>query len=378
MGSRMRYTDKRRGIDKIISFDPNGMLGWSSMFRYTGTVFEIAMVRVMLVSTIVLGFVVFAITTRLPFASDPDFNTDHLSLLVKFMMTFLAFMVSIFVNGAFSRWVTITGQLSSLLQLVKMIYVDLVMHNVPRAAINDIRRWGVASVWLTAEEAPSSWTQPQWPEVLLELQTAGLLNEEEKEMLLARPGDKSPLMWVWITMKLRELSENQFVPARATPALTRMLDHCHMAMSAISHIFNSILLQIPHQYMHMLAFLINLLNIVNTVKCGIELGSLYSKSTDTFGHFLTAMEIQAIVEHLGIMLFCPLVYQSFLCISVDIMIPFGDGSTDIPIHYLLNNLMSELSDFDDSVRARVAGSESPSAITRTLSKGTASERCDIA
>mmetsp|Transcript_530 Transcript_530/g.885 ORF Transcript_530/g.885 Transcript_530/m.885 type:complete len:446 (+) Transcript_530:67-1404(+) len=378
-GSKINYVDKSRDIDKIITFDPESILGWASMLRYQGTVFQMGTVVGLIAANASLGIAIAYFASRFPVLMRESFNTTMLDDLIKFLMVFLAFMTGMFVNGAFKRWQEVLQELFNLIQAVKQVYLDLAMHGAPKPALQDVRRWGTLSVALTALEAPALWEPPDWEDELNKFRDDEIINEEEKTQLLTKSDEnKSALIWVWIVMKLQDLSLQGFTPPRTSIALAKMLDHCNMATKSINRVNELVTFQVPHQYMHMLAFLINLLNIVNTVKCGIELGSLYSKSTDTFGHFLTAMEIQAIVEHLGIMLFCPLVYQSFLCISVDIMIPFGDGSTDIPIHYLLNNLMSELSDFDDSVRARVAGSESPSAITRTLSKGTASERCDIA
>mmetsp|Transcript_47605 Transcript_47605/g.86040 ORF Transcript_47605/g.86040 Transcript_47605/m.86040 type:complete len:445 (+) Transcript_47605:64-1398(+) len=358
-GSQVTYVDKKRKVDTIVAHDPESVLGWFSMLRYEGTVFQMSSVIIMLAANAALGALVASLSARFPAITKKGFNTDLLDDLVKFLMSFLAFMTGFFVNSSFSRWQTILAKFFQVFQALKKIYMDMALHGVPRSALQDVRRWGLLSVALVALEAPADWDPPKWDEEYAELSSNGLLNEEERKALQKKvDGNKSTLVWVWIMMKLQECSIQGFVPPRTTPALVKMLDHCHEATTAIDTIHESIIFQVPHQYMHMLAFLIHLFNIVNTVRCGISIGTVYEVVYDEGGR-PTAMQVQTVLTSVCIMLLSPFIYQAFLCIALDISIPFGKGNTDLPVPFLLDRFSQEMDDMDACLKDPAPGSALP-------------------
>lgn len=353
---RIRYVDPQKGVNKIVTFDPCCFLGWAALVAFSGTVFELGMVRFMLLSQMALGCIVCLIAMRMPSLASNEFNTQELDLLIKFLMTFLAFMTGIFVNGAFTQWQGIMNHVFTLEQCVKNLYMDLAVLGAPREALNDFRRWGLCSLWLTAIEAPASWEPPDWQEAFDDFKKHGMLNDEECTVLRSRVDtQRAPLMWVWAMTKLRDLSDKGTIPAKATPSFTALLGQCHTAQTSINSIIQSIMLQVPYQYMHMLAFLIQLFNVLNTVRCGIDLASDILKLRQNPAMTPTAMQVQNLLVHFSIMMLGPLIYQAFLTVSLDISIPFGDGSTDIPIRFLLHRFAQELADMDSFLFPSQAG-----------------------
>lgn len=350
-GTRISYKDSSRGIDKIISFNPDSFLGWASLLCYQGTVFEMREVKFVLLASGVLGFAVAFVTSKLPFFSK-DFNVSALDNLCKFLIVFLAFMTGVFVNGAFARWQEILRQLFQVVHNVKKLCSDLAMHSAPHEALCDIRRWGLLSVWLMALEAPATWEPPDWDEDLDDMEEDELLTSDERAELRSKTGKKAELVWVWITLKIRKLSADGVVPPRHTPALVKMLDHIHEATTAIHAIYNMVFFQVPHQYLHMLAFLIHLFSILNTIKCGIRVGASFAQQED---YGITAMQGQSLVVDFLFILISPLIYQAFLAIASDITIPFGIGTTDIPIRFLLDRFHREFQDMDDFTQNPVRG-----------------------
>mmetsp|Transcript_109327 Transcript_109327/g.189729 ORF Transcript_109327/g.189729 Transcript_109327/m.189729 type:complete len:391 (-) Transcript_109327:48-1220(-) len=351
-GDRIYYKDDSRDIDKIITFNPETFLGWASLLCYQGTVFEMKEVKFVLFTTGTLGFTVALITSRLPTFGSKDFDVTPLDNLIKFLLVFLAFMTGVFVNGAFARWQEILRQMFLVVHNVKKLCTDLAMHSVDHEVLRDIRRWGLVSVWFVALEAPATWEPPEWDEDLDDMQEDDLLTNEERAELRGKTGKKAELVWVWISLKIRELSESGAVPARQTPAFVKMLDHIHEATTAIHTIFNLILFQVPHQYLHMLAFLIHLFSILNTIKCGMRVGANLAANE----HFtLNAMQGQTLFVDFLFMLLSPLIYSAFLAIASDITIPFGSGTTDIPIRFMLERFHTEFQDMDDFMQNPVRG-----------------------
>lgn len=358
-GSTIHFVDKSRDIDKIITFDPDSILGWASMLRWHGTVFQMSAVVGSLAANASLGLAIAYISARFPEVTKTSFNTEMLDHLIQFLMVFLAFMIGMFVNGAFKRWQEVLQELFNLIQAVKQVYLDLAVHGAPRPALQDVRRWGALSVALTALEAPALWEPPDWERELDNFIADEIINEEEKSQLIARSDEnKSALVWVWIVMKLQDLSLQGFTPPRTSIAMAKLLDSCNLATKSINKIYELIMFQVPHQYMHMLAFLIHLFNIINTVRCGIEIGSAYETLQRSPGK-PSAMQVQSLVAHLCILMLSPFIYQAFLCISLDISIPFGSGSTDVPIHFLLDRFQQDMDDMDECIRNPAPGSALP-------------------
>lgn len=95
-GTQVNYVDKKRDIDKIIAFDPEGVLGWSALLKIRGTVFQMSMVLEILAANVALGFVVAGITARFPSINEDNFNTELLESLITFLMKFLAFITGFF------------------------------------------------------------------------------------------------------------------------------------------------------------------------------------------------------------------------------------------------------------------------------------------
>mmetsp|Transcript_148279 Transcript_148279/g.284138 ORF Transcript_148279/g.284138 Transcript_148279/m.284138 type:complete len:490 (+) Transcript_148279:94-1563(+) len=358
-GSKINYVDKSRDIDKIITFDPESILGWASMLRYQGTVFQMGTVIGLIAANASLGIAIAYFASRFPVLMRESFNTTMLDDLIKFLMVFLAFMTGMFVNGAFKRWQEVLQELFNLIQAVKQVYLDLAMHGAPKPALQDVRRWGTLSVALTALEAPALWEPPDWEDELNKFRDDEIINEEEKTQLLTKSDEnKSALIWVWIVMKLQDLSLQGFTPPRTSIALAKMLDHCNMATKSINRVNELVTFQVPHQYMHMLAFLIHLFNIINTVRCGIEIGSAYETLIKAPGK-PSALHIQSLVTYTCIMMLSPFIYQAFLCISLDISIPFGNGTTDVPIAFLLDRFQQEMDDMDECIKTPAPGSALP-------------------
>jgi len=347
---RIYFIDKTGGTSKILTFDPEGgFLGWLCLLYYQGTVFEMAVVRYVLIGTVSIGLAVATLVSN--FDIPKTFNTDPFSKLLQFLMVFLAFMTGLFVTGAFARWQQILKNLFDIVDSVKCLFTEAVVQGVPAESISDVRRWGLLSVYIAARGAPQTWDPVNWDQDLQYLLQDGMVTEDELNRLAVQDGNKSSLTWCWIVMKLRELSEQGLAPARQTPAMVRMLDHCHQAITALGTVSNLTLFQVPHQVLHMLGFLIHLYNILVAIKCGIdvglEIGQARAMATSSGFYLPDAMLGQKIFVNIFFILLGPMIYQAFLAISADILIPFGSGSTDLPVRYLLDQFQHELSEMEE-------------------------------
>lgn len=346
---RKYFINKKDGDCKILTFDPEGgFLSWFSLLYYEGTVFEMAVVRRVLFGTAATGTCVAIVVAH--FDVPKDLTTEPLAELAKFLMVFLVFMTGLFVHSAFLRWQQIIRNLFDTVEAVKHLFAEAIVQGVPAESTSDLRRWGILSVYVAARGASQLWDPQNWDHDLQLLVQDGVVTEDELDRLAVQDGNKSLLSWCWIVMKLRELSEQGLAPARQTPIMSRMLDHCHLATTALGNISNLVLFQVPHQYMHMLGFLIHFFNVVIIIKCGVDLGQELGQACAKDTAALCTpdvMLVQKIVVNAFFMTLGPMIYQAFLAISADIMIPLGSGTTDIPIRYLVDQFQRELGEMEE-------------------------------
>jgi len=338
-----QYEDNGQ-VHKIYSYDPECVLGWETLWTYSNSVFgKVVTLQTLAQSTMICASTALA-TFVLP--SGPTLKTTQINYLVNFMMVFLAFITGIFVNSAFQRWQSIVQNLNILFRSIKALQNDLEAMDCPVQERQRMRRWGMASVFLTAHEAPENWGRVDWENKLRQMEQLGVVSEFEAQYLESKD-IKQSIPWSWITMTIRDLSDRGLLPQKHTPAYCMLLANCDAAQSAIQSMDQLCLVQMPYQYVHMLAWLIHAFNIVNAIRCGVEIGIIiaYTKSK---GYMVpTAQSAQSLFTYTLIMMLAPTIYQAFLTIALDIAIPFGNGDTDLPIVSLVDRLSNELSDLED-------------------------------
>lgn len=343
-GSIIHQTEGNGQVHKIYSYDPECVLGWETLWTYSHSVFEKVITLQTLAQSTMICIVAAIATFVLP--SGPSLKTKEINYLVNFMMVFLAFITGIFVNAAFQRWQTITTNVNLLFKSIKALQGSLEAMDCPVEERHRIRRWGLLSVFLTASEAPENWATVDWEKNLGIWEKIGIVSDTEIEYLMGKD-IKQALPWSWIVMTIKDLSGRELLPQKQTPAFCMLLQHCDAAQTAIQTIDQLCLLQMPYQYVHMLAWLIHAFNIVNAIRCGIEIGIIVAYTRSKGYMVPTAQGAQALFTYSLIMMLAPTIYQAFLTIALDIAIPFGNGDTDLPIVSLVDRFSNELADMED-------------------------------
>merc|ERR1719331_1631660 len=123
--------------------------------------------------------------------------------------------------------------------------------------------------------------------------------------------------WFWI-LRITDtaMSREKVNPPRIAAIATQ----CQAARNGIQTIHTYLETQLPFAYVHLIAMLVNLNNIVVCVICGVKLGEFH-RTSNTFG--ILSMALQVLVV--------PTIYQGLLSISVVIYDPFGPDVLDFPV-----------------------------------------------
>eukprot|EP00747_Dinoflagellata_sp_TGD_P133465 gnl/TRDRNA2_/TRDRNA2_175198_c1_seq5.p1 gnl/TRDRNA2_/TRDRNA2_175198_c1~~gnl/TRDRNA2_/TRDRNA2_175198_c1_seq5.p1 ORF type:complete len:532 (-),score=72.32 gnl/TRDRNA2_/TRDRNA2_175198_c1_seq5:193-1788(-) len=145
-----------------------------------------------------------------------------------------------------------------------------------------------------------------------------LLTAEELIILETVPYRARPaIMWAWVAALMSKLMLEQAIPVQKFRDITL---HCVIARDAISVVWTHLGTQLPFAYVHLVTLLVNINNIVVSVKSGM-----------VFAVALHEENYSQAMNQLIYVLTVPLLYQGLLSISYVIHDPFGEDLLDFPV-----------------------------------------------
>merc|ERR1719329_51152 len=128
------------------------------------------------------------------------------------------------------------------------------------------------------------------------------------------------VMWAWIMRLTQETFESARGPRPHAPKLMLIFNQCMSARNGIQCIHTYLKTQLPFAYVHLLTLLVNVNNIVVSVKCGA-----------VFTVALSNGDIQTCGYQFLMLVLVPVLYHGLLSISYVIQDPFGEDVLDFPI-----------------------------------------------
>lgn len=353
-------------IRKVVSFNPDSLTDfWTVVFATYGTFWQTPhivqhVLRVMLSGFTIAVLVFFLCLHRV----DPTkLEYTSLNMCTTMLGTFLGFIFATFVNSTFMRWRQVINYIFTYFEQVKDLQFELtVIHGVPADAWERIRRWSILSIWIATREAPELWENISWKGEFDQWEKSTLMRKEERKILedisKNAPTKRALLVWKWITHELSELANNGKLPPKMSPAFVHILEDCKNAREAIGMLESVIFLQMPYIYVHLLAMLIQLFCVLNSITCGLGMGIHAARlvhhlhrpgSEESWVNNIE--KIGAFVLLLGV---GPLIYQTSLSVSLELSLPFGRTSADLPMSTLIamqEMQLQQVSDFPNEPNA---------------------------
>merc|ERR1740121_1178647 len=168
--------------------------------------------------------------------------------------------------------------------------------------------------------------------------------------------DPAEHVWIWVASLVGRMSQDGWIPPMASPTYGRIMNLVQAAHSGIRTIKLAVIVQAPFNYVHMLAALVHVNNIINAISFGIVMGSTigtmlqlsaegkgigYAKSARV--HEIIS-DLENLVISLVISLIRPFLYQVLLEVSLHIAQPFSSEEGQIPTDRLLDSLQRHCSD----------------------------------
>jgi hypothetical protein len=362
-------------------------MGWA------GTIFMNRAVYIVVPYVLFLALLSFtACYVGIPSARKLD--TGRFNDFVTYIKVFIAFMLGLFLNNAFKRWWSSVSHFKRFLVSIKQLIFTMQAVGVRLELHKEVERLTVCSAYVLNEEVHCAQIgsarerRDRWEESFNKLVDQGYLTVEERDDLEKQSrclegaqntlGVMSTLIWIWVGESMGQV---KLEPKVAPPMYVRLLFLCQDCLAQVELLKTNLIVQLPFTYVHMLCAMVHLANILLAISCGLTIGSAFAEvqsrhhALDTMDesspeeeageyflllHFAQSVgtkvlgpskshvikEMYTAIQMLGlqfvILLFQPLMYQSFLVIAHALCYPYGSGLCHMPTESFIQQIEYEL------------------------------------
>lgn len=349
-----------------MAYQPQSLLSWYSLLFTEGTIWTSGSLWLAMAK---LGgvFLTVALLVILTVPDPVSLRIENFLKLSYFLSFFVGLLVGFFMTSSLQRWHECAQGFLELGDAIRNLLMQFQALGVSKERTDLCMRYGLLSGWflkeqlvqelLTLEEATESrrqmWQALAAPPHRTELASKPELDAEELAVL-KRISDPAGVMWMWITSLVARMAQDGEIPGMATPTYGRIMNLAQDAHDGIRHVRSSISVRAPFVYVHMLASLVHINNILNAVCFGLVAGIAISGQMIHAGHhYFTPRGVRGnqVERDVGftivtafVCIVGPLLYQAITEISIALSQPFGSKYGRIPIDRILLALEEDLGD----------------------------------
>lgn len=307
---------------KILRYDMKALVKYSALMTCfsAGTVFTMdktALLNVALMAAIgVLACGLSCLASIGNFDALANLEIGPLEDLASQINAFVPFCLALYVSLTLSRWwslrISALGRVFDAFANTCMI-ISCELHDKKWTTLrNQVAKYGFASVELLVQAAKDDADMDRLIEedFLTEVECAAL---SKVPLLWQRP----MVIWAWIMRICTSAMDHHKTPASRVNSVIQQCINAREGMATINTYLDT---QLPFAYVHLITLLVNVQNLVISVKSGI----IFATAIPEVNIFLM------IQQALTLLIVC-FIYQALLQISYMIMDPFGDDVLDFPI-----------------------------------------------
>lgn len=298
-------------------------------------------------------------------------SVDKFTQISLFLRTFVGLLLGFFLFSSMNRWYECCSGFLILFDAIRnlqMQFIALGCADEEHAML--AIRYGVLSAHLLNMELhaevqrgaerkqalDSMWAKlaaPSGEEVKNDISHCGTVYEGELE-ILQEVDDASGLMWMWVASLIGRMAQDGSIPGMPTPTFGRIMSLAQLAHGGIRQVRSCTNVQAPYIYVHMLAVVVHINNLLNAVSFGLILGT-------TSGTWLAYLNVhpgksvpadsedaerdfQTLVVAFFFCVCGPVLYQAFLEVAVIIAMPFASKDGEIPTKKMISRLEIDLQD----------------------------------
>lgn len=363
-------------VERVMEYETYHLGTWQTLFYINGTIWRNTLLwtmvgRLLLVS-LVVGVVIFCIS-----ADPTSIQSSKFQQVSGLLKVFVGFLLGFFLTSSVNRWGEAVSGFLSLCNAIKNLVMMLHALGAPHERIDKVKRYGILSAeFLVLEMRVRTNHELKQQEVIKMLDKFvedGSLSEDEAAVLVDVK-DHAALMWVWVVSLISRASQDQEVPNMASPTYGRLVMLANSAEEGIRQVRVASKVQLPFVYVHTLALLVHINNLLCAVGFGCTVGTSIAAILARLGLHIwgrsagpdegsIAKDVQSITMAFVTSFVVPLMYQAFLQIGLLLAQPFDNPSSSIsavPASRMIAEMQRELVDQEKMANStKNAGWEKP-------------------
>jgi len=361
------------GVVDTCTYHANVLITWSAFTAGSHVVWRRGgiwrmLLRLGLVSLIVA--VLSAILVPNPQALSVSKFTD----VSLFLRVFVGLLLGFFLSSSMNKWYACAMGFLELFDAIRNLQMQFVALGCRTEKANLCMRYGVVSAHLlnmqlladgmVGQERRNAISE-MWSKLRgstprrdggdgrHSLDRSNVVVDGEEEILM-QVDDPSSLIWVWVGSLLGRMAQDGEIPAMQTPTYGRLMQLAQNGNKGIRSVREAVSIQPPFIYVHMLATLVHINNILNAISFGFTMGTsvgVYMANANIhLGNDVPARDRDVTRDFQDLVVcffFCmvgPMIYQALLEIGIVVAKPFAHKSAMIPTQRMLDKLSEDLKD----------------------------------
>merc|ERR1719487_78444 len=341
-------------------YDPESLTSWRAVLVIEGTVFAQRAVLGILVAQLLTAAAVAGLVFH--FSSNPErYNTRSIRDFVETLSISIGMLLGLFLRSCLARWWDTVTSLESLFGSIKRLTMTLINLELPNDLRNVIARRCVLSVFMLEVEQMKNHAvkaghgtkedlEAHWVENFATWQKEQRITASETKLLKSVPQQqRSFFYWSLVSKSLLEHRHHLEGGKSDVMAYDRLVRLVQSGVASLSGVRTAAAFQMPYIYMHLLAFMIHMVNVLTALGAGLQVGLLVATAHKE-GKFVDWNSIACVVIALLVQSF---VYQAFLTIGAALSFPVTGTAYRIPLkamclamEYQLR-LMNRIANFSD-------------------------------
>jgi len=360
-------------VTDAMTYKSDGFMTWDVFFGYTFVVWKSSAVWNMAKRLFQLSL--FVAVLELLLAADPSaLDPLRFAQIGVVLNVFVGLLLGFFLASCTTRWFACVSGFLTLGNCIRNLQMQLRALGAKQSQCDLAIRYAVCSAWLLnfqmrllgmhLSEQPAA-KDAMWKTLeadALETETSETGTGQHAKLLLKEiellkdVSDYPGLIWIWVGSLLGRMAIDGEIPGMTSPTYGRIVALAQDAQGAMRQVRSAVLVQMPFAYVHTLATIVHINNILSALSFGLTLGasfgSVFVQINPRFhlwnvnphpAHFMI-QDLQFILIQFFKCCLAPLVYQSFFEIGLGIAQPFVRTDGAIPVERLLRKLELDLQD----------------------------------
>jgi len=347
-GDKQKDQDEEEDWDST-QYDITRITSWQALCMVKGCAWDNSSLWFCIGLGLLLALVVAGATCLVP--NSAYVNPEKLTKLSTFLNVFVGLLLGFFLTSSMNRWYGCVSAFLELLDAVRSMQMQMTALGVSPERSTTLSRYGILSAWLLhlslnlesegRESDTEEDTIEQVWEKLEEFRPQLVLPQEKTKLM--QHSESYALLWTWVASLIGRMSQDGEIPPMASPTYGRILNIVQDAYGSIRNVRALQLIKAPFIYIHTLAVLVHVNNILNAISFGIVLGINFSGLfvVDTGKRGLANMHATLFMQFAFSMI-APILYLAMLEVSVCISQPFTYHDAKIPASRFIRCLEDDL------------------------------------